>query len=292
MVFESLRPEDWLWALTGVLTFPPSLVSIRNYYKVKTSDYLALFGIFFVTFINTAFNFTRTLLEIDMGSPLTYNIINSLFYLAIFFIFIHALLLRWSWKKKPAIIWFGGITWFVFVFIDRLFLFTGATFIDTVITNNAVESFPLLGTIRLVVDSISSYGIIVITGILMVYAYLTFTPARLTKRTRMVRRLFMIGSTVMVLWGIVSMIFYLLTWWSLVSMASFITQMIAWSLLAYAAIRYPEAMLISKVQLLRAEVLYQRAKNMDLQDEMMNPDRIMDYLKDIPPEIFQRTMES
>ncbi|MFX1250095.1 MAG: hypothetical protein ACFFCZ_00595 [Promethearchaeota archaeon] len=257
---------DWLFILAGILcgTIPLGVV-VRNYFRIRSKDYLILAGFFLLG----AFSMFSEPLSCITGNLLIWIIGVNSYFLMHFCVFLHVVRLRW--EKSPPTVWIVSI---FFLFILQLEII----FRMLIGLNNGpiliIEVFRFL------------------VGILLLYCYISIVPVKPSDRIMAVKKWITIASMINIVPGIFSIIYGFLvlinpTLFSLelVDIVFFSVIALGGMIFIYVALRFPECLLISQVQLLRAKELYKKVQNTPI--EQLDQDALITYLSTIPAEIFE-----
>ncbi|MFX0062803.1 MAG: hypothetical protein ACFFC7_11540 [Candidatus Hermodarchaeota archaeon] len=258
---------DWLFILAGILcgTIPLGVV-VRNYLRIRSKDYLILAGFFLMGSLSM---FSEPLSCIT-GNLLIWVIGVNCYFLMHFCVFLHVVRLRW--EKSPPAVWIVSIFFLLVLQLEIIF----RTFLIE-ITNG-----PIL--------TIEVFRFLV--GLLLLYCYISIVPVKPSDRIMAVKKWITIASMINIVPGIFSIIYGLLALINpnlfsleLVDIVFFSVIALGGMIFIYVALRYPECLLISQVQLLRAKELYKKVQNIPI--EQLDQDALITYLSTIPAEIFE-----
>lgn len=183
--------------MTGLVFIVATLlatVTIRNYRRVHSTDYLLFMVIYIMNFVQGRILAIQNVLNetpsVWMTDPILtiIPILNSiLLYPLIGLWLVHSIRLKWGWEEKPILILVIGI---LLLIIEFMFYY-----IESLIVNVGIIP-QYIGPIDILLIRILVYGTtyLYIFGVL-VYAYSTVDLAYSTTRTRSVRWIF-------ILWGV------------------------------------------------------------------------------------------
>ncbi|MHA2363561.1 MAG: hypothetical protein ACXAC7_06360 [Candidatus Hodarchaeales archaeon] len=197
------------------------------------------------------------------------------------FFFIILVVFRIKWEQPPKLIYYLGIGWF-FVLLISMFLQQNIEFQD----NISFIKKPIL-----LFEMAELYRIF--AAFLIFYAAYSEKPIKDTQRVnrcilgwKLVGLLLMLcGVFNLFVWSFFSNVdqsieFFWLNLFSLTLL--FVMMVIVWM-----AVFFPEALLFTQAQILRAIDLYETIQNLDsdqaVKDYGMNP--LIDYLKSLPPDL-------
>ena len=257
-LFQSLSPIDWLWILAAViLGTVPLFPQIKHFRQTGSIDYLILGGIFLV---NASCELVYVLFD-RHTYILSDKFVMISFYVGIFLIFVHAIRLRW--ETKPKVIWYGTLIWCSVMIIIALLL-----------PETSPSSEQIIG---------GFYRLWV--GFVLFFAYTTVKPVIASKRINNIRKGVAVIALLIIIHGLVESVGRLIVgseepFQLLLAILTVIYSVF----LFYHAIRYPELMLISHSQILRALKLYQELATTPM--EKYKADHLVNYLKSIPADIF------
>ncbi|MHA2247652.1 MAG: hypothetical protein ACXADY_22070 [Candidatus Hodarchaeales archaeon] len=287
-IFQTFTFYDWVDIVVGLLTGPiPLLFLIRYYNRTKSLDYLILVGLFLLI---SSHQLLRPFFWHFPGSPedlpfrLFALILDSLWIWGIFFGFLHLVRFRWGWKEKPTLVWYTGLIWVII--LQLLWVVVCGVILGP------VWSLPL-DPIQLVIISLMGlHTFRLAVGALIIYVYLSESLVFPTNRTLAVKRILILVGLLLIVQGasynITSLWFHFTqdpSLWPihrLIMNGTLLIQGFAWT---YMALRYPESMLISHAQVVRAIKVYK--KILTTPAEIVDKDAILSYLKAIPPETFE-----
>ncbi len=289
----SITPWQWLVVIQGFLAFIPAFVLLKHYRRTSMNDYLIFMGVFISVPFLTSSVILAGLTDKLIFHQLTFWMLSIIFLL----LFLHAV--RIVWVHTPRIIWFTGIIWFMILVLlitfwelmpqqpDRatvLFWKMSFTQYDHypdgagISTDSGIYIFTTQHAILFWL-----YGIF--SACLVIYAYITTDLILPTKEIRKAKYILILAYIVFFIWMIIIILplgFNL----HYIDSLSFVTLFI----MAYVSIFIPEAMLISHAQLLRVHELYKKVQSLENENEIeeFGMERLTEYLKLLPPEIFQK----
>jgi hypothetical protein len=258
---------DWLFILAGILcgTIPLGVV-VRNYFRIRSKDYLILAGFFLLG----AFSMFSEPLSCITGNLLIWIIGVNSYFLMHFCVFLHVVRLRW--EKSPPAVWIVSL---FFLLVLQLEIILRTFIIE--ITNGPIL---IIEVFRFVV------------GLLLLYCYITIVPVKPSDRIMAVKKWITIASMINIVPGIFSITYRFLGLINPDLFSLVLVDIVFFSVIAlggiiyiYVALRFPESLLISQAQLLRAKELYKKVQNTPI--EQLDQDALITYLSTIPAEIFK-----
>ena len=271
---------SWILAFFGFFGIVFSIgILLRNYLRTKSLDYLIVAGIFFfmslILFIGIpAVQIVPPISE--FSDKIILFLVAILWGILIFLIFLHVLRLRFDWNEKPNILWYFMILWLLLWIIGAFF-----------ITSFDIIS-EMIYTLSIFVIFISYMSI----GVFLTYVYISVTPVKPTARIELVRKVYILFGVIMILMSLNQIIFgslFLITnndnFLSLAMAIQSLLGIVQGLPILYICIFYPELLLISHVQILRAVKLYKKVKKMPV--ENLRGDKLLTYLNSIPEAYFK-----
>jgi hypothetical protein len=254
--------------LASIFWIPAGFVSIRNYYRIGSLDYLIFAGWFFTN----GFGFLTS--PIQMWLLAEYGVIDPVFNLIFetnqslifFFTASHALRLKWQWKDKPIILWIILVAFTLFLPLDAL-----------------LEGF-MIDILPGDVDLLGMFLFDLYYSIIWLFAYFSVKPGFNDTRIRIV----------IAIWRFVGLTDLLISCMMLTAIALAVLgisplliyqgfEIIVYLAIPYATsiflvgVLFPEAMLISEAQILRARKLYDTLERS--QPEVIEKTRLLDYMQ-------------
>ncbi|MFX0052562.1 MAG: hypothetical protein ACFE8U_14860 [Candidatus Hermodarchaeota archaeon] len=273
---------SWILALFGFFGLAYSIgLLLRNYFRTGSLDYLIFAGIFFFTslilFIGTSVVQMAPPIA-DLSDKLILLVYVIFWGIITFLIFLHAFRLRFDWSTKPVIPWYFMIFW--------LLIYTIAAFL----ISSLVVISGILFSLSIFVMNISYFVI----GLFLTYVYISVAPVNPTARIELVRKVYIMFGVIMMLMSVNQFIFaslFLITsniiYFSIAMMIQCLLGIIQGLPIIYICVFYPESLLISHVQILRALKLYKKIRKMPI--EYLKGDKLFIYLNSIPEAIFDKT---
>lgn len=206
------------------------------------------------------------------------NFSGYLFANMIFSPFLLLYCLRIRWDKPPRIIWYAAIAWSFIMVFSSFETFYFYIFYLYIKANHLI-----------LFDSLTAFNRIIVLGITLLVYSLTKQEI-IDKRVNSARKLWILGGSFLVILPVLSLIIiisgYSVLWESL----QVISNLIGLLIIAYTTIRYPEAVLFSKAQIIRALDIYPKALSMKLGTPVQEfgISALVDYLNKIPLEQFTK----
>ena len=266
-----VTPLTLIFVISGFLflTVPLGVV-LRNYRQIKSNDYLILVGFFFSIALHS-FSYAFWIEIFDYNIAL-FGIIT--YFLIHFSLFLHAI--RLYWEKISVSVQIISLFFFLTILVESLL---AAEYIRQgyiiLISGHAFRSF---------------------VGIVVLYVYVFLTPVSRTKRIVIVRNSFMFAAGINLIGAVLALLsnlsFYLTQdinvfqqFWSFTDPIVTVAQVIPAIIITVIALRFPECLLITKVQLLRAKEIYKQIK---IEPPIsIEKNVLFSYLNSIPQEIFK-----
>ncbi|UCG01257.1 MAG: hypothetical protein JSW11_16775 [Candidatus Heimdallarchaeota archaeon] len=253
-------------------------ILLRNYLRTKSLDYLIVAGIFFFMSLILFIGVFAVQIVPPISEPLekiTLFIVAILWGILIFLIFLHVLRLKYDWNSIPKILWFFTVLWYLLYSIVA-FLITSLETISGIIY-----------TLSIFVIFMSYLTI----GVFLTFVYISVTPVKPTDRIELVRKVYILFGIIMIMMSLNQFLFgslFIITNdINLLSLAMAIQSLlgiIQGLPILYICVFYPELLLISHVQILRAIKLYKKVKQMPI--EHLRGDKLLTYLNSIPESCF------
>ncbi len=295
-ILESLAVIDWIRIGVALLSFISASIYFRYYFKTQIFDYLLYTGMWLTLIIQQFADVIR----INLSSPivLVQQYADSGFMLFFFFIFIYAM--RMKWDHPPRILWYFGVLWF---FVG-LFLITFFEVVDLpergIVFFVEMRKYVDFSPPDVGVGFITEGNVILMASgfqlvsecfrffvlSLFIYVYLSTKYVIIDNRVRIARNLWIVAASL----GCMRPILILghnFSLWTTDPLFPNLFNLIGLAVIAYTTIRYPEAILLSKVQLIRALSLYQSIQALQTHEQVQEFGlvSIVEYLRKLPPEI-------
>ncbi|MHA2253099.1 MAG: hypothetical protein ACXAD7_22235, partial [Candidatus Kariarchaeaceae archaeon] len=281
---------EWLYIVISLIALIPASVLFKEYFLTRILDYL-YFAIFFV--VGSVAQIIG-LLVTDNNYLLLYQIlfiaINTLFFL----LFLHAVRIRW--EKTPLILMLTiSLAYFALIILIVLWesmvqperakvLFWELPHGKTLYYPDGAGITTSAGNM---IYSTDYYYLTILFAFLILsvtlFVYIRLEPVYLTDKITLSRKLWIVAYSTFMIWG-----GFMLPWApddTLVVGSVFLV--ISLILIVYIALKIPESMLISKVQIRRAILLYDRVKQLTTKEEReeFGMGSLVDYLQSIPEEL-------
>lgn len=291
---------DWLWLLTALLALLPLKVLFTHYSRTRIKEYLFLFFAIFSTFLIVFFlAYSKLTIDIPLLNLVMYQ--GFLLGCASIPLFIFLYVIRIRWETPPKLLLSLVFFWFFLLVVLTLFsrLMSQPDAAPVLIWDNLrqhsysffhpngvglttstgiiiyASSFPLLGLFfALAVECLKIY-IYVRTELVLPTDH----------KLRRVRILWIVSACIL------AICYIFLLPWSYNEIFALIAVILFYIVLNYIVIRYPEYVLISSVQLIRARNLYDKISSLQTSAEIQEfgLKSLVDYLKSIPSDIFTPT---
>ncbi len=290
---------EWIYIGLQLVFFIPIYYLIRYYRKTGMFDYLLLAGVFTCLILNLFIGHSFYIPIIPEPMPtidLLLNLVQSLPYeLAFFLIVVYSI--RIKWEKSPRVVWWTTILWGSLWLGSPFFFFT---FYNT-ITIQLPEQI-------LILHAIFHWLCYLLALMIGVLAYVTTKQVIEDERVRRAKNLWILGVLIPIIYYIEMILSWLSYWpyyWAslpyepigfhlVVRTIGLFSAIFGIIIIAYVTIRYPEAIIFSYAQLIRASKLYQEIASLKsgrpIQEFGM--DSLVKYLKSIPPQKLAKLIET
>lgn len=288
-------PELLVNAIMSLISLVPIPVLYRLYRRTQVIDYLLYAGVFLAFSLSVVFVSLAT----NTNSLIFWQLRHIMMYLTYILIFFHAI--RLAWIKFPKYLTSFIVIWLVILVIltllwksmpnregvvlfwemdphsiDSLFsLWSGEPKLPDLGAGLTINGVIILSTSH----PLLAYVYYFLVACIYLYVYLTQKPASPTPRIILARRL----------WILVGVINFtatgLLVLWpfSMTTEVVILLVIAELALIAIVALKYPESMLLSHVQLHRAANLYEKVQAMQDNCETMQVEtgmtKVIEYLR-------------
>ena len=286
----SLTIIQWINITAAVLILIPAAVSYKHYYRTRIIDFL-IFGLFF------------TMIFLTLGGNVLASLTNILFFYQLHYwawisntilILLHVIRMRRGLFQKIA--WYIGIAWFIVLailiaFWEVMLQPETSSFLNLVIPhihssyhpNGAgvmiADGFMLFSTShRIICQLFFIYAFCV-----ALYIYITIKPVVSTDRITLAHRLWIVAIVATIVYFVME-----LPWLPQIAFVNALL-IVNFVLIAYIALRLPEAMIITEVQVGRAVRLYKKIQKLTTPKALKDfgMPELVKYLKNVPPELFE-----
>lgn len=244
----------------------PTVILYGYYRKTLILDYLIFSLLFFFAFMNLLIVIINT--DLEVSNPLLEQMITSFYCIIWFLIFIHSF--RIKWEKIPSLVYYPNLIIFIFLLISVELFFSKEA--EIVILVNVLSHF---------------YRIFAL--IFAVYAYTTVEILIKDRRVERARKLWILVGLLLILYPIVQIGETYSVWGSndIYSIIEIISTA-GLLLVAFIALKYPEFVLISKIQITKALNLYTKVTSFQAdQIDEFGMKSLVNYLRQIPPELIE-----
>ncbi len=274
----------------------PAVLIAKQYRRTGIEDYLIFAAAFFTFSILLTTSVIGIVTKELFIMQLDHWLYNSLFFLW----FLHSVRMRWD--RTPRVVWYTGIIWYALLMFLILFWEVMSPQPDNAIvlfmemprTHSTYYPFGagIMTTGGVIIYS-TAHGILrllfhMYVWAILLYAYWTVKPVYSSERIILARRL-------MISAGVIGLIYMILSlpWFPDIPLLNAIL-IIGFGLVIYVAIRIPEGLVLSQVQIIRAVSLYKEVKDLssELAIKRFGMPSLVEYLQNIPPEIIGHTWES
>ncbi|MHA2247083.1 MAG: hypothetical protein ACXADY_19215 [Candidatus Hodarchaeales archaeon] len=271
----------YLYAGIALLSLIPFIWLFRSYQRTEIIDFLIFAGLFLSVFVNN-FAYANLISDYPIGILEYAAVISYLFIWLLLFLHVF----RVKWEKSPTILWYSTLLIFI-VQILIYFVIVVSGYSPIILSRSYYLFIKSNKPLLLVVFSIS-HLFRVVALLVAIFIYLTVEHIIVDKRVTRARNFWIITAIIF----LIPPISTLGVWWNiwvgnpLIAIISNITNF-AIIFVAYIVIRYPESVLISKVQVVRALDLYKTVQSTTSNDELkeFGMPTLVNYIKKIPPEL-------
>lgn len=251
------------------------------------SSFLLFSGLFLSVFIN---NITWANIISDYPIViLEYVMITSYLFIWLL-LFFHVI--RVKWEKSPPILWYS--TLLIFFAINLIYFVVAVSGYSLVISSWDYLLFiePNIPLLLLVSSLTQIYRVVAL--LVAIFIYSTVEHIIVDKRVKRAKNFWIITAILFLIHPICELAFL----WNLYSSDMAIAPLIgiiqnisnlAIIFVAYIVFRYPESVLISKIQVVRALDLYKTVQSSTSSDELkeFGMPTLINYIKNIPPELLE-----
>ncbi len=255
-----------------VLSMFPVILLFRYYRRTKILDYL-LFCLVFVSVMVAQISDFR--INIQSSVELA-QIIDSTHAFVYLFLFIHAL--RMKWEEAPRVLWYLGIIWFSviqfsIIFYEYIELTEDPTVLFTKMrTDKTIPDLYALSTQSGLIIMGNGYRFLFISFriyvlIIFTYAYLTISELIIYERVKQVKFLWIFASGSVTLNSLLKLGHSLFIWNLPEFIVGDILNLISFLAIAIVSTKYPEGVLLSQVQVIRALSLYKKVNAFNLKEK-------------------------
>jgi len=271
---------SWILVLFGFFAIAYSIgLLLRNYFQTKSLDYL----IFAVLFFFTGLILFLGTYVVQIVPPITEPSDKLMLFVFVIFwgvytflIFIHALRLRYEWRVKTTVLWYFILLWLLIYSIAAFF----------------ISSLDVISEIIFILSIFVMYTFYFSIGLFLTFSYITVAPVKPTDRIELVRKVYIMFGIMMILTSLKQFVpgsLYLISnnvnYISLAMAIQGLFAIIQGLPVIYICVFYPELLLISHVQLIRAVKLYKMVKKTPT--ENLEGDKLLVYLNSIPEPFFE-----
>lgn len=260
----------------AVFSIFPLVWLYRSYQRTGILDFLLFAVLFFsvvihsLTWANVVSDYP--MLELEVISTLSYDFIWLL-------LFIHSY--RVKWEKTPPLLWYSTIASYIVIQIIYIVVFIlNYPYYD-------MSNFPN----QLSYSLSQMYRLIAL--LVAIFIYSTVKHIIVDKRVKQARNFWIIAALLFMIppiWALLS------TWniWILNPFISTITNMsnlLAIIFVTFIVVKYPESVLITKVQVIRVLDLYKTVRSSSSAEDLkeFGLPSLVSYMKNIPPEVLTLT---
>jgi len=279
--------QNGIYSLTAILSLiqiPAAVICIRNYFTVKSRDYLLVSTFFLVGIINKGIIPILNSPDMAMLDPFLFILYGYIaqFTYGIWVTAFSLYMIRVRWDSIPRLVFYANLILIFYIGLIDTIHFTGAYFYGWFPVNQLIDT---ISTAIFAFWPLSA-------SLLCCYVYFTITPVKETDATKIVVNTWRLIGIILTIDFAIQAVFY----YKIIPQPEgidffifFMAYSIMHLLFAFIAIGYPESFLISQAQIIRACQLYKIVKT---QPEETHPsywgvDRIKQYINDVPKAVFE-----
>jgi len=284
-------PEQMINLVVSLILLIPAILLFRNYQITGIGDYLLFSVVFFASTIGASASVLVTISPKLIFYQLNVGMLNLTFYL----LFLHGIRLKYSSFRSAKFSAILGLAYLIFLTIligfwkiqtqpDKAFI------IFTEMRASTAPGFPHGAGIKFnghILYSTSYYLLGLVFWIFVIayllWAYLTVEVVNPTENIVRAKKLWILAWSIELLWAI-----FLLPIFPQIELINLMI-IVSNLLILYIALKYPESLLLSNDQLVRAQGLFDRIIAMEDQEEKddFGMDSLVNYLQSIPEDINQ-----
>ncbi|MHA2501908.1 MAG: hypothetical protein ACXAE3_03480 [Candidatus Kariarchaeaceae archaeon] len=276
-------------AAVGLL---PTFLLYRYYYYTRILDYF-LMGTAFI--ISLAQVFVIVLLEIRPQTLILFQINDFLYSLFIIMFLIHAM--RIKWDRPPRMLLWGSVIWYLVVTIPIFFYqfvelpeegWVGFLFLRNTSILETAQMFAI-GDIYIIGRGFEFYvhAFRVYVVLVMFYTYYDTKSTAELMHVVNSRRIFLLAIFFAAVFPIIAM-GEMLRLWTILSLIEWhIFDLFTFVLVAIITVRYPETLLISKTQIIRALSLQKSVESADPRISSIEAKNYLEAVRTSFPELFR-----
>ncbi|MHA2502900.1 MAG: hypothetical protein ACXAE3_08525 [Candidatus Kariarchaeaceae archaeon] len=268
----------------GILALIPAFFTTKNYLRTNIADFMLFSGVFICTALASFSNVVASETELLLFYKINSMVINVTFLI----LTLHAIRIRFDQPRKLMItlnlIYFSVLTIILFMWqletqpdVGKV-LFWELTYSST---NHHPKGAGFSLADGTIIYSTSHYllGLVywIYSSLILLYSYITTKPVFSSHRIRRGRQLWVLTWSILLMWAIL-----LLPW---APKTDLINSLLLLSLLliVFLSIKYPESLLISQTQVIRALALYEKVNARIVPEIGM--DSLVEYLQNLPDSV-------
>ena len=272
---DALTPLDWPLFFIHLFYFIPIYILIKYYKKTKIFDYL-LFSIFLGFLVIEQFAEIFFLIELWPSQELWFFVNQISISMFLLVLLLHAV--RLKWEGPPMFLIVSLLLIPIMSILNALIVVP--EYIDLLIGTGLQSLIPLIRELPKYIGLVSTFAFILV--------YASTKPVVKDRRANTARILWLIVGFSWCIDFILKLVAFnfFIEIFLLVQLKRLFTSLVA----IFITVRYPEAVLISQPQIIRAVDLYQSIKSLNTEQAIQNfgMASLIDYINQIPAELKNR----
>ena len=296
-IVQSLDTIDWIIMGIALLCLIPAYLFFVYFRRTNIAD----FGIYTGMWLfGLTLQFGKVAQKIAPTTIIVQQISDSCNILFFFLVFLYAV--RMKWEHPPRVLWYSGIIWFSFMQLiilmyevvqlpDSGFLlfFEMQKFVDFIPQDRGIGLITQNGVIVMA----RGYQFLAVCFrlfalLLFIFVHMTVEPATRDSRIDFARKLWILAASLACIRPLL-LIGHIFKLWTVTPTIINLSTLAGMVMIAYVTIRYPEALLLTQVQLVRAYNFYTKLKvsKSSISTTGYRFSSIVEYLQKIPEDILQ-----
>ncbi|UCG04090.1 MAG: hypothetical protein JSW11_08895 [Candidatus Heimdallarchaeota archaeon] len=279
MTTNELVFTDLIGLLFGSLSLIPVYFLVKYYRKTQILDYLLFTGVFVCNAIGNFSSFIRTFIEFNFINPYWikfFHFLGYFFGILVYspFLLLYSLRIKWDNPRRVA--------WYMATILTLLMIY--CSFENFYFRNLYLLISNHSGFID-ILTNLSQFSILGFT----IFVYLTSKQEIDDKRVKIARMLWIISGCFLLLAPLFGIIYVMSGYANVWEDLMYVFSLVGILLIAYVTIRYPEAVLFSHAQIIRAFTVYEKVVSLKSGDPIheYGVSALVDYLKRIPQDLIK-----
>ncbi|MHA2248369.1 MAG: hypothetical protein ACXADY_25705 [Candidatus Hodarchaeales archaeon] len=297
-IVQSLDIIDWIIMGIALLCLIPAYLFFVYFRRTNLAD----FGIYTGMWLfGLTLQFGKVAQKIAPTTIIIQQISDSCNIIFWFLVFLYAI--RMKWEYPPRSLWYFGIIWFSFMQLTILMYEVVQLPNSGVVLFIEMRKFLDFIPYDIGIGLITQNGVIIMARgfqflavvyrlfalLLFIFVHLTVEPAIQDSRINLAKKLWVVAA-LLACFRPILIIGHSLKIWTVTSSIVNLATLAGMLMIAYVAIRYPEALLLTHVQLIRAYNFYKKIKasKSTIPTAGYRFSSIVEYLQKVPEEILQQ----